>query len=66
MRAIALAYQLTKKDIANSIMELNMYFPDCYSVLMLLLFDEYCVGQMNYSSHILGQLYLLFQAHFDQ
>jgi hypothetical protein len=33
---------------------------------MLLLFDEFCVGQMNYSSHILGQLYLLFQAHFDQ
>jgi len=47
-------------------MELNMYFPDCSSVLMLLLFDEYCVGQMSYSSHILGQLYLLFQAHFDQ
>jgi hypothetical protein len=32
---------------------------------MLLLFDEYCVGQMTYSSHILGQLYLFLQAHFD-
>ena len=66
MRAVASSYQVTKQDMANSIMELNMYFPDCSSVLMLLLFDEYCVGQMTYSSHILGQLYMLFQAHFDQ
>ena len=65
MRAVASSYQVTKQDMANSIMELNMYFPDCSSVLMLLLFDEYCVGQMTYSSHILGQLYMLFQAHFD-
>jgi hypothetical protein len=32
---------------------------------MMLLFDEYCVGQMSYSSHILGELYLLCQAYFD-
>lgn len=42
-----------------------MYFPECATLLMMLLFDEYCVGQMSFSSYILGELYHLCQAHFD-
>ena len=33
---------------------------------MMLLFDDYCVGQMAYSTYILGELYFLCQAHFDE
>lgn len=66
MRAVSLTYHLSKKDIANSIMELKMYFPECCSLLMLLLFDEFSVGQMSFSSYILGELHLLCRAYFDE
>ncbi len=33
---------------------------------MLLLFDEYCVGQLNYSQLLLAEIYRLLQAYFDR
>ena len=44
---------------------MKVYFPECCGLLMMLLFDEYSVGQMAFSSYILGELYYLCQAHFD-
>lgn len=45
---------------------MRYFFPEASSILMLLLFDEYCVGQLNYSQLLLAEIYRLLQAYFDR
>lgn len=51
--AVSKEYNLTQKDIANSLYEMKYYFPTAPCMLMLLLLDEYCVGQVAFSGIIL-------------
>ena len=44
---------LTRKEVADSLAEMKLCFPEMPCMLMLVLFDEYCVGQLPYSPLIL-------------
>lgn len=39
LRSVALQYQLTQRELADSLVEMKYFFPDAASLLMLLLFD---------------------------
>jgi hypothetical protein len=45
---------------------MKLYFPEAASVLMLMLFDEYSVGQLSYSQLLLSEILRLLQAYFDR
>jgi hypothetical protein len=45
---------------------MKLFFPEAPCMLMLLLFDEYCVGQLNYSSLIMQEVYKLMLSYFDK
>ena len=66
LRAVSLQYHLSKQNIADNLVNMRLYFPESASVLMLMLFDEYSVGQLSYSQLLLSEILRLLQAYFDK
>ena len=66
MRSVALQYNISQKNMADMLTSLKVYFPECGGVLMMLLLDEYSVGQYSYSSFILDgtKISLFFSSFF--
>jgi hypothetical protein len=64
--AVSREYHLTQKDIANSLYEMKYHFPTAPCMLMLMLLDEYCVGQVAFSTLILEEIYKLLAAYFKK
>lgn len=66
LRAVSLQYHLSQQNIADNLVNMRLYFPESASVLMLMLFDEYSVGQLSYSQLLLSEILRLLQAYFDK
>jgi len=64
--AVSKEFKLTQKDIANSLYEMKYYFPYAPCMLMLLLLDEYCVGQVVFSNIILEEIYKFLCSYYKK
>ncbi len=45
---------------------MKCYFPYAPCMLMLVLLDEYCVGQVEFSAMILPEIYKLLSAYYKR
>ena len=53
IESVKIKDDLSNKDIANTLYELKQYFPEASCLLMLLLLNEYCISQINFSGLII-------------
>ena len=66
LESVKLKYELSSKDISNSLFEMKQYFPEASCLLMLFLLDEYCISHSGYSPLILQEIYNLLCALYEK